>query len=223
MTNTLENKKRKSKRKQEEREKIQEEREKNHCTKELNKVEVFLNKIEKDFDRLEKHCYHDNDDRDYKRIRQIENLFDEINEDFYKPIKTKGAFNNNYKEYESRGDKDKKLSIKEYLFMIMPYLGDMINNHKAPIRDCNGIIIEDDLSGEWKIQLTMPINFVSSLDPTEIRTMDSKSDNVEIKMGNETNDIIKKLFESFLKNYQKDLEEKMKDSNFVFESVDLLY
>ena len=214
---------RKSKRKQEEREKIQEEREKNHCTKELNKVEVFLNKIEKDFDRLEKHCYHDNDDPDYNGIRQIENLFDEINEDFYKPIKTKGAFNNNYKEYESRGDKDKKLSIKEYLFMIMPYLGDMINNHKAPIRDCNGIIIEDDLSGEWKIQLTMPINFVSSLDPTEIRTMDSKSDNVEIKMGNETNDIIKKLFESFLKNYQKDLEEKMKDSNFVFESVDLLY
>ena len=28
---------------------------------------------------------------------------------------------------------------------------------------------------------------------------------------------------SFLNNYQKKLEEKMKDSNFVFESVDLLY
>ena len=42
-------------------------------------------------------------------------------------------------------------------------------------------------------------------------------------MGIETDNIIKKLFESFLKNYQKNLEEKMKDSNFVFESVDLLY
>ena len=31
-------------------------------------------------------------------------------------------------------------------------------------------------------------------------------------------DIFQKLFEYFLKNYQKDLEEKMKDSNFVFES-----
>ena len=35
--------------------------------------------------------------------------------------------------------------------MIMPCLGDMINNHKTPIRDSNRIIIEDDLSGEWKI------------------------------------------------------------------------
>ena len=54
-----------------------------------------------DFNRLEKHRCHDNDDLDYKGIRQIENLFNEINDDYYKPIKTKGAFNNNYIEYES--------------------------------------------------------------------------------------------------------------------------
>ena len=82
--------------------------------------------------------------------------------------------------------------------MIMPYLRDMMNNHKAPIKDSNGIIIEDNLLGEWKIQLIMPINFISSLDSGEIRTMDSKSDNVEITMGNETADIIKELLESFL-------------------------
>ena len=35
----------------------------------------------------------------------------------------------------------------------------MINNHKTSIIDSN------DLSGVWKIQLTMRINFVSSLDP----------------------------------------------------------
>ena len=105
----------------------------------------------------------------------------------------------------------------------MPYLGDMINNHKAPIRNSNGIIIKDDFSGEWKIQLTMQINFVSSLDSEKIRSMDSKNDNVEITMGNETNDIIEQLSKSFLKNYQKNLEEKMKNSNFGFESVGLLY
>ena len=43
--------------------------------------------------------------------------------------------------------------------------------------------------------------------------MDSKSDNVEIIMGIETDHIIEELFRSFLKNYQKTLEEKMKDSN----------
>ena len=97
---------------------------------------------------LEKHRYRDNDDLDYKGIRQIEQLFDEINEDYYKPIKTKGAFSNNYIKYESRGDKDKVLYVREYFYMIMSYLENMINNHKAPIRDSSGVITEDDLSGK---------------------------------------------------------------------------
>ena len=53
--------------------------------------------------------------------------------------------------------------------------------------------------------------------------MYSKSDNVEIMMGNEADDIIKELFESFKKRYQEELETKMKGSQFAFESVDLLY
>ena len=69
----------------------------------------------------------------------------------------------------------------------------------------------------------MQINFVSSLDHKEICTMESKIDNIEIMMGSETDDIIDELFKSFLKGYQKNLEEKMKDSKFVFESIDLLY
>ena len=84
----------------------------------------------------------------------------------------------------------------------------MINNHKAPIKLKDPNDIQDDLSGEWKIQLTMQITFISSLDTGEIRTMDSKSDNVEITMGNEADDIIKELFESFKKRYQKGLEQK---------------
>ena len=35
--------------------------------------------------------------------------------------------------------------------MIRRNLRDMINNHKAPIKDSSGIIIEDNLFGEWKI------------------------------------------------------------------------
>ena len=92
--------------------KYQEEIEKKHYTKELKKVEQFFKKLEKDFERLEKHRYRDNKHINYKGIRHIENLFDEINEDYYKPIKTKGAFNNNYIEYESRGDKDKNYLFK---------------------------------------------------------------------------------------------------------------
>ena len=69
----------------------------------------------------------------------------------------------------------------------------------------------------------MQVNFIFSLDPEEIRTMHSKSDNVEITMGSETDDTIKRLFEFFLTKYQQNLDEQIKDSKFVFESVDLLH
>ena len=67
----------------------------------------------------------------------------------------------------------------------------------------SGEIIDDDSFGESKIHLTMQINVIFSLDTGEIRTMDSKSDNIEIMMGSETDDIIDELFKSFLQRYQE--------------------
>ena len=57
---------------------------------------------------------------------------------YYQPIKTTSALNNNYIEYESKGDKDKKLLPTEYVSMIKPYLNDMINNHKTKLNMKNG-------------------------------------------------------------------------------------
>ena len=56
----------------------------------------------------------------YKGIRYIENLFNKINEDYYKTMKIIGVFNNNYIEYESRWDKD-NLLLEDYLDIIRPY------------------------------------------------------------------------------------------------------
>ena len=42
-------------------------------------------------------------------------------------------------------------------------------------------------------------------------------------MGNETDEIIEEFFESLLQRYQKLLEESIRGSEFVFDSVDLLY
>ena len=39
----------------------------------------------------------------------LKRLHEEIKKNYYKPIKTKGAFNDDYVEYESRLDKDKNL------------------------------------------------------------------------------------------------------------------
>ena len=50
--------------------------------------------------------YYDYDDIEYKGIKNIKNLFDlSIDEDYYKPIITKDAFNGNYIQNESKGDK----------------------------------------------------------------------------------------------------------------------
>ena len=75
--------------------------------------------------------------------------------------------------------------------MIRPYLGDIINDHK--------------IQGEWKIQLTMAINIVSSKrDSDEIRTMRTKSDNIEIMMGIETDEVIEKILNLFWEDIKKD-------------------
>ena len=47
----------------------------------------------------------------------------------------------------------------------------------------------------------MTINFISSKDSDETRTMRTKCDNIEIMMRDETDDIIKELFESLLQRY----------------------
>ena len=94
----------------------------------------------------------------------------------------------------------------------MPYLHDIINDHKAVRNE----------SKEWKIQITMHVNFVSSKDTGETRTIFVRSDNEEISLENETDDIIKRLLYSFLNNYQKEEIVLRKESGFVFESVDLL-
>ena len=69
----------------------------------------------------------------------------------------------------------------------------------------------------------MAINFISCKDSNGARIMHSKSDTIEIMMGYETDEIIEKLFDSFLQKYQKSLRESMKGSEFVFDSIDLLH
>ena len=54
----------------------------------------------------------------------------------------------------------------------------------------------------------MQINFISSKDSGETRTMDAKSNNIDIMVGSKTDDVIKELFESFLERYQERFEEK---------------
>ena len=91
--------------------------------------------------------------------------------------------------------------------MIRLFLVDMINDHNS--------------QSEWKIQLTIAINFISSKpDSDETRTMHARSDNLEIMKDSE---VIEELFKPLLKRYKKELEESMRGSEFIFDAVNVLY
>ena len=106
------------------------------------------------------------------------------------------------------GIQKKKLSVYQYLNKIRTYLHNLINDHKIVRR-------------VWKIQINIHVNFISSIDTGEIRTIYTWSNNVSIMQGRDTNDIIKELFESFIHDYQEKLK-IIKGSDFFFESVDLM-
>ena len=152
-------------------------------------------------DKLQKYQYNITHGLDY--------LLNELNEeDYYKPTEVKSAFDDSYMLYESKGDKDARLSIDEYFDIIRPYLKDMTDNHKS--------------KGEWKKKLSMRIIFVSFTDVNETLEMHTKSDNITIMIEAETEDIINEPFNTFHKRYQEGLETKMRESSFTFERIDLL-
>ena len=108
------------------------ENKKNLSGKGKEKIDDNLLELANKLNKKGKYKYHDRDDLDYHGIRDIENLFDSVNDnDYYKPILVKSSFKESYKYYGSRSDKDKKLSMEQYLDMIKPYLSDLINDHKA--------------------------------------------------------------------------------------------
>ena len=53
--------------------------------------------------------------------------------------------------------------------------------------------------------------------------MHTKSANAEIRIGDDTSDVVKELFKYFLQRHQENLQEKMRGSYFEFDGVNLLY
>ena len=55
-------------------------------------------------------------------FRNIKNLFEQEDGNYFKSVRVVNFYGNNYIDYESKGNKNKSLSIKEYLDEITPYL-----------------------------------------------------------------------------------------------------
>ena len=121
---------------------------------EKEKIYDNLVKLANTLDKKEEHKHDDHDDFDYFGIRELENSFtnnDYNRDNYYKLVLVKNSFENNYEYYEIRGDKDKELSIKQYLYVVMPGLADLINKSKNDRVEC-------------KNQLNMGVNFISTND-----------------------------------------------------------
>ena len=75
---------------------------------------------------------------------------------------------------------------------------------------------------KWKVQLGMPTNFISSIDnDDEDHVMHSKSDNIEIMINYQANEVTENLFDSLKNRYQINVK-SIKDCQFVFDYVHLL-
>ena len=74
------------------------------------------------------------------------------------------------------------------------------------------------------MQLSAEINFIS-LKPgsDETRVMYTRSDNEEFMSSDDTNEIIKLLFESFLQRFEENLQNKMRGLEFEFDGTNFFY
>ena len=190
-----------------------------------NLLAAKIREVEKNLLELEeslqfKKFKNDDSNNEYKKRKSVRRLFKGF-KDYYKQIKTDDSFDNKkgYTEYGSRGDKQENLSPKEFLDMIRPYLRDMINDHKTPMRLPNN----KTTSGEWKIQLIILNKCISNKNFEETRDIYLASNNVEIFMGSDTNNIVDELFKSHLQRFQ-DAQEKPNErgSKFIHENVDTI-
>ena len=171
--------------------------------KKINNDEDFIENI-KDLlnNKLDKKINNNNTNDEF--IENIKDLFSILD---YEPVLIKSGFDNNL-EYMSNGNNS--LSFNEYLELIKPYLYDLINVYKA--------------KGEWKLQLSAEISFVSqNPGSNELRTMYTRSTPEEIIIGSETEEVAENLIMSILQKYQDNLQNKMKGSDFIFNGANYLY
>ena len=182
---------------------------KRHTKAQTERNYNYLIELANTLDKNQEYKHSNYNDLDYFGIRDIQNLFINIDDsDYYKPILAKSSFNNNYAYYKIRGDKHKNLPIDNCLYMIIPELAEFINKKKS--------------NNELKIQISMGVNFMHTTDRDKNRTFHVKSDNVEIRLDNDTSNITNELIETFLSNYQKEEQILRNGSNYTFESVDML-
>ena len=177
----------------------------------------------------------------YRKIGSVRRLFKKFDIDYYKPILNDSGLDgiiNSYMEYTSNGDRYENLLPEEYLNLMRPYLTDLINKHITTMELNNNNNSDNNNNnnnnndnnnnnntdrGEWKIQLTMINSCISTKSFKDKHTIYLKSEQVEIYMGSDTENVIDTLFNTLLLNFQCAQETSNDRGNeFIPDSVELL-
>lgn len=108
------------------------------------------------------------------------------------------------------GDKDKNISLSEYLDEVCPYLVKFINKIK-------------ETNKARETQISRKIIFSFSKGNDDEKEMYLKSTTIVVKAGKATENLIDVICKSMLSNYQEDVMGKMEISYFVFAFIDRIF
>ena len=182
---------------------------KNRRLRKRQKERLLRKLIEQNNELVKKEQFVQNryDDLEYQGISDIKPIyyFSIINE-YYNPELIESSFDHNYERYHINGDKNKELSLNDYLNTIKENLVNLLTTKNV---------------SEKKVQLVISTVFFNYLnDESAIKY--TYSDNIEIIPTDDSNEVPTELFNSLLHSYQETLENKMEGSSFVFDYVNFL-
>ena len=175
----------------------------NPSTRQKRKILEELTEILNDLQFKRKHTNSAFDSSSYYGLKDLEYTFGDLNE-YFKPILAKDSFEGNYQMYSCRGDKDRTMSISQYLDTVKSYLFALIDEKK-------------NISSQ-KIQLVIAVNLIHLTKNYRI-TFYVNSKNIVTNPSDKTEEKLYQLYDSLLKYFDDKLMICRTDSN-VYESTE---
>ena len=173
------------------------------------KERLLIRPINQNNDLVKKErCMHVNyDDLQYRGISDLKDTFNYSSTDsYYDPELFASALEKNYDRHRINGNRNKELSLIDYLNVVRPNDNELITKKKV---------------NEGKAQLDVSIIF-SNYITNETAEKHVFSDNVIIRPTDNTNEITTELYNSLMNRYQETLENKLEGSSFVYDYVNFL-
>ena len=125
---------------------------------------------------------------------------------YYEPELIDCAFDDDYEKYRINGDKNKELSLNDYLNTVRSNVENLLSRKKVI---------------EKKVQLVISLIFLNYITNETVEKW-VYSDNIELRSTDGSKETTTSLFNSLLHRYQDTLENRMEGSSFLYGYVNYL-